>query len=227
MRYSRKYIDAINFFLEKRDVTRGGVDGFDTPFIFNAEELAQCGLNEKDITEIMETMKKERAWITDGNGKEHEVTVLGNYEKMSNGEVEVKNCSTEQLVQYRNKVRKKLDKSVIEVNTSVKKIRYGDNQWLQLSNAGRWSAFYCLYKNFPRTVSYIDIWDELAGYGGFNGNLSFNFEEDLPETRSDKKRIKEIQNIINGLQRRMNLSKYGFPPDAIRTEKNMGYKLTI
>ena len=179
-------------------------------------------------------MKQERAWIIDGNGKEHEVTVVGSYIKKNKGgkeKIEVYKCSIEQLIQYKNRVIKKLDKSIIEVDSSNKQIRYGNNEWIPFSKAGRWPVFNCLYRNFPKSVSYLDIANELLGYKNSDSDNDSDILtciEKIPETITVEKRIKDVQEIVGGLRRRMNNPKYGFPSDAIKTELDKKkYRLAI
>ena len=234
MRYTINYIYLIDFFLEKRDITTGGVDCLDTFFTFNKLELFKHGLNEREAIKILDVMKQERAWIIDGNGKEHEVTVVGSYIKKNKGgkeKIEVYKCSIEQLIQYKNRVIKKLDKSIIEVDSSNKQIRYGNNEWIPFSKAGRWPVFNCLYRNFPKSVSYLDIANELLGYKNSDSDNDSDILtciEKIPETITVEKRIKDVQEIVGGLRRRMNNPKYGFPSDAIKTELDKKkYRLAI
>ena len=230
MRHTINYIYLIDFFLEKRNVTKDGVDGLDTSFTFNELELFEHNLSKKEAIKILNVMKQERAWITDGSGKEHEVAVVGSYIEKNNGKekiIEVNKCSTEQLFQYKNRVKQKLDKSTIAVDSNNKRIRYGNNKWLHFSKAGRWPAFNCLYKNFPKSVSYLDIADELLGYKD-SDSTDYTCTEEIPETITSEKRIKDVQEIVGGLRRRIKKPEYGFPSDAIKTELDeKRYRLTI
>lgn len=215
MRYPIKYINLIDFFLEKRDQTRGGVEGFHTPFCFNFEEIKKLGLLEIDIKEILEKMKYEVVKVKDEDDEPWERNVLKNY-KITNGEVKIFDCTTDQLKQYKKKIINKLKKSVIECDPKCypKKIKYGNSNWIKLSNAIRREVFFILYKNFPETLEYQNIWQELPH--------KMRSEYTTPAPENEKK---IIQNAVNGLNRR--LLKNSFPKNTIMSVPGKGYRLAI
>jgi len=214
MVYPKKYIYLIDFFLKKRDVGQGGVEGFTTPFDFTVNELSYCALSKEDIVKMLDVMKEEQTDIIVGNNVLTE-PVVENY-KIKGNKITVFNCSTEKLKKYKEKIRAKLEKSLIEINNSDRKIRYKHESWITFSEARRWYALLILCNNFPKAVEYLDIWDNIHRIKPFRTRNNH---------RTDEERKKDIQNIIDGLREK--IKKCGIPEDAIEAISNEGYKLTI
>ncbi len=209
MQYPLKYINFIQFLLEKRKQ----IDGFDTPIIFNIEELESYGLNNMEEIKKMLTVMSHAKVAIKNELDETERIKLFKYYIITEENITIYECSTPQLKSYLIKVKKKHKKSEIMVEKYKQgiKIRYANGGWITFSNALPRKVFVCLYNNYPDTVKFETLYKEIKN----NTMLELN---------SLAKREK-IQKIISGIYRR--IKKTNIPTDFITSVRDVGYKLQI
>ena len=220
MTYPRKYIYLINFFLKKRDIKQGGVEGFATPFNFTINELSSYALDEKDIIEMLDVMKKDPIDIIIDDNILTE-PIVEDY-KIKGDEITVFNCTTEKLKKYKKKIKSKLSKSLIELREDKRKIRYDNDEWIKFSNTKMWLVLFILHSNYPKPVKCLDMWNKINERKPFKVPNAYVIVD-------DGKKKKQIQNIINGLQRRMKKHNIWdeYEGTAIKATQEEEYKLII
>lgn len=185
------YLDLIDFFLKKRDVAYGGVEGFRTPFSFKIDELsARLKNDQKELKKALDTM------VYDG--------VLTGYIEESDGYI-VNGCTSENLNNYKEKVKKLHNISRLEVNEKKREVKYGSNT-LRFNKTITWYVFLLLHKNYPNVVTYEAIIKE--GYECEESDITKN----------------KIHRIISGINRRMAKKEF---PQSIKSKTNEGYYLGI
>lgn len=210
MEFPIRYIFLIDFLLNKRDVARDGVKGYELDISFTMNEMNTLGLPDKsEVLEMLDIMKTEKVWVPDEDGEKHQITVLDAY-KQNGDNIILHECTTAKLVQFKKKIKNDLTESTIECDNknNPTAIRYRGDEWSGLSKGKRRCAFRILYRNFPEAVSYKRIWKEICGH-------------DNPPPLE----VKKVLNAVNGLRRRM--IKYGFPVSIIKNHEKEGkYQLT-
>ncbi len=210
MQYTLNYLSLADFFIKKRDVSCGGVEGYNSDFSFSEKELKKNNLNMNEVIGMLMILKVEEVWPKDEDGEKHKDTVIKDYRKKSN-KIIIIGCTTEKIERFIKKIKHKIKESVIEVHLSNRMFKYGNNE-AQFSNTKRWKMICYLNRNFPKTISYEDLW-----YDAFNMTSS-----GLP---GKTKMNKQVQNIINGINAK--LIDKGFPKDIIALENNEGYRFTM
>lgn len=209
MKYTINYFILADLFIKKRDVAQGGVDGNNSDFKLTKRDLEDSKLNKVEVIKMLKVLKTEEVWPKDEDGEKYRDTVIKNYSIISNG-IKIIGCTTDKLNRFKRKIKNDLNKSVIKVHHNNKTIEYG-NKKMKFNEGGGWDIFYYLYRNFPKVITYEEMWFSV-------------FEITSSGAPMPKKMNKDIQNIVNGIQSRM-LNK-GFPKDTIKSEKNYGYRLT-
>lgn len=100
MMTTKNKIKLVNLMLDKRDVTKGGVEGFFTPITLTIKEVEdRTGLNKDELFNILDDMKKTIA----KDSLSGEDTVIDDY-LIS---VKVLSSSTEKLKHFKKNLSKK------------------------------------------------------------------------------------------------------------------------
>lgn len=133
MKYHKKYLKLIDFFLTKRDSSQGGVDGFYTPFDFTLPETEALGITSEELFKMLKQMENDKVKI-DG----HEFKLMEPYEQ--NGDtIIINNLSTDKLDAYKERVLRSIqgtlsvkieftdDGRLVDVNNNVEINKYGQD----------------------------------------------------------------------------------------------------
>ena len=209
MKYTINYFTLADLFIKKRDVARGGVEGNNSNFKLTKKDLEDSKLNKVEVIKMLKVFKTEEVWPRDEDGDKRRETVIRDYEVNSNS-ITIVGCTTDKANRFKRKEKNNLKKSVIKVHHHNKTIEYG-NKKMKFNEGGGWKAFCFLHRNFLNTLSYEDMWFDA-------------FKKTPSCAPTPEKMNKDIQNTINGIQRRMAVK--GFPEDTIKSEENYGYRLT-
>lgn len=105
MKDNHLYVGFIEFCLDKRDPSRGGVEGFDTPFSFTLDELSQqkgISVSVEKIKEVLDRMSLDEVYVpvSDGHVKE---TIVSDYDIDDNGVITVRGSTSQKLDAYGRK----------------------------------------------------------------------------------------------------------------------------
>lgn len=205
------YIYLLDILKTNRDNTRGGIEGFLSPVTISAMEWQEIGLTKKRLIDMLNVMKNDKVRIKDQNEEGHYVRVIKNYKDNGN-KIIIYDCSTEAIKEYKKMIGRKIRTSTIKLNNKEKSARLVKNK-VKLYTPG-FKTLYILHSNFPKAVSYMEIWHNVYGYNN------------MPDTESEiKERRKRVYDLVNGIQERM--TKAGFPRDSISNSRQEGYKLNL
>lgn len=203
MHLPEKYVILVDFFLDKRNVTKGGVEGFSTPFDFSLQELEDAtGIPRDDLPAMLKVFCKER--VTTSDGPEYLIERISQNANV----ITIENCTTEKLIKYRKKIVAKSGVNLLKVDQRKKTITYLNNTY-RFSKGNRWRAFEYLWLEHPNPVSYRRLYVQL--YSGKKKNTVY--------ANKDKK---IVQNVIAGLTRDM--AKHGFV-NIFENNPKQGYRL--
>ena len=102
-------LKVIQYFLDKRDINKGGVEGFSTPFSFKWKELAKLlKVDARRIRHIMERMDSEVVTLIYQHRNiiyPYQVDLMASWKCKKNSPIiTVYQCSTEKLKAYRQMV---------------------------------------------------------------------------------------------------------------------------
>lgn len=207
-----KYVSLLEFFLDKRNDTKGGVEGFETSFSFSFDELdEETGITSDELQEMLRVLCEDQIMTEDGKEP-----IVGNAIIQENT-VTIKNCTIEKITKYIEKIKRKLGPDLLKVNTKERRVSYLNHEY-QFSRANRWRAFLCIYNERFNPVDYSKIF--LRFYNGTKKNTVY--EEVNAEGEKDYSNRKEVQNTILGILRDMR--RDGFP-DLIENIPEKGYGL--
>ena len=204
MRLPGKYVILLDFFLDKRDAMKGGVDGFGTPFSFSFEELENgTGIPREDLPYMLEKVFSKEPVKTD-DGTEYLIKGFS-----QNGDViTIENCTIEKLTKYRKKLVAASGIDLLKVDQKNKTIAYLKNTY-SFSKGNRWRVFEYLWLEKPDLVNYRRLYLQL-----YSGKRKHTFYVE--------KNKKTVQNVIAGLTRDM--AKHGFE-NIFENDPTRGYKL--
>ena len=192
MKYPARWIYLTDFFLAKRDVKQGGVEGYSTPFSFTMSELAQYTLSNKDeIIKMIGSMMTETVWTRDTSDEKHKTTVIERYED-NGGVITVFSCSTDQLNAFKEKIKKDLKESLIQLNRGNRTAMYRGRTSRRFYDAHPWWALMILHENFPDSVVYDNLWKKLDQRRPFGKTSS---------EPSPTERIKQVHNVIGKVRK--------------------------
>lgn len=212
MDLSVAYIQLLNLFLEKRDIKKGGVQGYDSTFVVTIEDLRRLGISIRRASGMLDVLVMEKVWIKDEDGDKHRVKVLEGYQVATDGgSIKIIDCSTEKIKQCIKKINSKVRYSSIRIHIEAKTARWEDKPISFHKNG--WEGFYCLHQNFPDTADYYDLWNSIYRQSGRMA------EPPYPILK------KMVQSNIERTIRRMR--EKGFPENVITPVRDKGYRLNL
>lgn len=212
MRFSYKYLIITNFFLNKRNIRRNGVEGYNTDFFVTTEELRTIGFrNKEEVENILDIMKTEMVRPTDENGDKYNSHVINDY-SYGNETYTIIGCTTKNLKQFEKKIKKDFKNSIIKCDreTMPREIKFPGGELMPLYKTSTRTLFWELLKNYPKIVL----------YGKLIKAIRYNYPG-----KTDDQLLKNVQNSINSII--INMKKYGFPADTIKNYKGKGYGLIV
>lgn len=158
MKYVFKYIPFINFLLNKRDITSGGVDGISTPFVFSYQEVEnELSITKQEVVNMLNTISNETIEVKSVIYSDtiRDVPVLSYKELENESRVEIKNSTTRKLINYRTAVAEISACSQIQIILPEKnrKIIYGNKEYT-FNKADPFLILKCLHNNYRAVVTY-------------------------------------------------------------------------
>ncbi len=218
MIYGIKYIYLIELFLDKRNPSKGGVEGYNTPFVVNEKDFGNYSLNYLEAIDMIKIMETETVRPQDEDGEKYgPVPVIAEINENKDS-LEIIDCTTAKLQQFKKKIKNDLEKSAITINKKYpSQIWYGNSSKMRLTKGKRRKAFWVLYKNAGVLTTYDQIARELAGSRD-QYRIDYN-------TKGEAEIKKEVQNTVAGLKERMD--KHNFLPNSIENIHGKGYRLAI
>lgn len=211
----------LKFLLDKRDITKGGVDYYNSAIKFPLEELNKKHpiIDDDCLRGMLSGLQNERVYIyIKRYDKIISETLFDSFE-IKNNVVTILNCTTEKLRLYYDPLKERYRDdylTVNEENRTVTDIEGNIHTFRRRKYKNRWFLFYYLYGESDEDGGVIKTYKEifLQLYRGIEKNKIYVSERDK----------KYVQNLANGLNK--DFLNDGFS-EMIVNERNYGYKLDV